>query len=239
MNTSIRTPVFFLTLIVLAMGASGCSFSLKKSGVADEDSTSSDQSASPASSAGGVDFATIKKQILQPNCLSCHGGREEPVLLTYDQVKANLAAIENEVLVEKAMPKAGPLSDSKQTTLRAWIDAGAPETVAAADSGVTVTPSPAPSQAASGIVRPVTFATLKEKVLEPSCVSCHYAGSVIDGEAMTSLQTYEEVKSVDGTFWANTIYQSAMPPLDSPGAEPLTTEQKDIISLWFSDGMKE
>jgi hypothetical protein len=77
---------------------------------------------------------------------------------------------------------------------------------------------------------------LKEQVLDVSCNSCHYAGNA---EGLTSLQSYSDVMEVAGSLWGFTILEGSMPPADEPGVEPLTSEQKDLISLWFSDGMKE
>jgi hypothetical protein len=211
----------------------GCSFSLQKlPNGAVEDADSMGQNVNGGGSS--VDYARIRDEVLRPHCLSCHG-REAPVLLTYEQVKANLTEIEKAVLTDRSMPKAGPLSSAKASRLKEWIDAGAPEVVATPQAA----PSPAPTSspdAGNGSGRPVTFALLKEKVLDPACNSCHFPDNE---DEITPLGDYENVKAVKGSLWGFTILKGTMPPVDEPGVEPLTLEQKQIISDWFIDGMHE
>ena len=211
----------------------GCSFSLQKT---PEGASEGAESVGQSTSASGssIDYARIRDQVLRPHCLSCHG-REAPVLLTFEQVKANLSEIERVVLSERSMPKAGPLSAEKSAILKEWIQAGAPEVVEVPQTAPSPEASSSPD-AGSGSNRPVTFAQLKEKVLDPACTSCHYPGNE---DEITPLGDYENVKAVKGSLWGFTILKGTMPPKDEPGIEPLTLEQKQIISDWFIDGMHE
>ncbi len=226
---------FFILGVVCALWGSACSFSLQKVGV--DSGLETPSSTESATSVTGPSYATIRSQILQPHCLSCHG-REAPILLTYEQTKANLDAIERTVLVDYSMPQAGPISESKQSLLRAWIESGAPEVVKApaTASAPSVETSPEPSPVFSGPVRPVVFSVLKEQVLDLACTSCHFPGNE---EGLTPLTTHAEVLEVGGSLWGFTILRPSMPPLDVPGVEPLSASQKDLISLWFADGMQE
>jgi uncharacterized membrane protein len=105
-----------LTLLLLG-GASSCGFYREKSqpGV---DLTQTD-----------LTYANVNARIFSRQCIECHNSSAAEagiVLDHYDSVKANLEDIEQEALIEQAMPPDGPLSSSDQTLLRAWIDAGAP-----------------------------------------------------------------------------------------------------------------
>jgi hypothetical protein len=224
----VKTQAAFLVLF-LGLIVSGCSFSLQKAS-STEDLAGAD---STLNESEVPSYSNIRSQILQPHCLSCHG-REAPILLTFDQVKSNLAAIERTVLQEYSMPQSGPLSSAKQALLRDWIAAGAPETVVtsrpASDSAPVTTP------VLSGPSRPVRFAALKEQVLDVACNSCHFPGNE---EGLSPLTTHAEVLEVGGSLWGFTILEASMPPSDVPGVEPLSALQKDLISLWFADGMQE
>jgi len=222
-----------LAVLVGLLLVQGCSFSLQKVGVTPESETPESEAA--ASQSSSPSYSTIRSQILQPHCLSCHG-REAPILLTYEQTVANLADIERTVLQEYSMPQAGPISPTKQSLLRAWIDAGAPEVSKTVAPAVAPSASPEIPPVLSGPVRPVRFATLKEQVLDLACTSCHFPGNE---EGLTPLTTYAEVLEVGGSLWGFTILEPSMPPLDVPGVEPLSATQKDLISLWFADGMQE
>lgn len=77
-----------------------------------------------------INFATVNEKIFKPLCLSCHTaprGRAGINLNTYAFVKANLAAVENAVLVEKFMPPSSELEAESANLLKTWIEAGAPE----------------------------------------------------------------------------------------------------------------
>ncbi len=85
-------------------------------------------------------YNSLKAAIFGPKCIGCHGW-----LGDYHNAADAVSDIEFKVLVEKSMPKSGPLSESDQALVRAWIDNGAPE----ADLEIEVKASPAPSAAPS------------------------------------------------------------------------------------------
>jgi len=224
---------------VLLAGLPACSFSLKKAGI---EETSGTEGATPASSGGGVDYATVRKQLIEPKCLSCHTTRS-PVLLTYDQVKANLGAIQATVITEETMPPSKPVSDSVQSMLASWIAAGAPEVVKNSDSSSTVSepapaPSPPPSQIAE-IERPVRFSTLYPEIIEPRCGDCHFPGATNEeGDPIGAYDTYEDVKSNQGTIY-HKIFSDKTEPMPPREATQLTETQREMLILWWVDGMLE
>jgi uncharacterized membrane protein len=184
----------------------------------------------------------VRKQLIEPSCLSCHTTRA-PVLLTYDQVKANLGAIESTVITEKSMPPSRPVSDSVQSTLASWIAAGAPEVVENSDSNSTVSepapaPSPPPSQLAP-IERPVRYSTLNREVLKPMCGDCHFPGATDeDGEPIGAYDTYEDVKSNQGSIY-HKIYSEKVKPMPPREASQLSEIQREMLILWWVDGLLE
>lgn len=226
----------WLILVMLLPLVQACSFSLKKAGL--EETTDSD--AVPASAAGGVDYATIRKQLLEPKCLSCHTTRA-PILATYDQVKANLSGIEATVLVDQSMPPSGPVSGSLQTTLRSWIEAGAPEVVESAEAPVTAptsvpTVEPVPAELV-GIERPVRFSVLQREVLKDRCNNCHFEGAVDDfGDPLTPYETYGEFLSSEGTIFHVVFKARRMP---KPEAQQLSNRESAMFILWYADGLLE
>lgn len=68
-----------------------------------------------------VDFNTVRTQIFQPHCATCHSS-----FTTYQVVKANLTNIESRVMANQ-MPLGGALTTQLKDLLSRWIDAGAPE----------------------------------------------------------------------------------------------------------------
>jgi len=224
-------PLKALT-IVLCLGTTlpglpGCAFRFQKL----EPGQAATEDASLSGALVGIpSYDTVNRLVLQPKCLSCHGAKQEPILLTYEQVKANLDDIAHEVLDEKSMPPAGPLSGPRPDLLKKWIDAGAPLNGEEAPSSGSGSGSTTP-----GILRPVTYAQVKEKVFEAGCTSCHFPSNK---EGNSDLTTYDAVMSEAGSVFGMTVLEPSMPPADTPGVVPLTQEQKDLISLWFSDGLK-
>jgi uncharacterized membrane protein len=206
-----------------------------------------------------VGFDKINSEILIPKCLNCHSaGKRSPTLVTYEDIKNNLAAIENAVLIEKSMPKAGPLEANLQSLLKKWLDDGAPleENVpSVAPTGQTATTTPPPEikpQVEEEIPRPVTFEYLKQKVLQQKCISCH-SQAAYEEEGRLPLEAYEDLMFMaeDGMRTVGDIlapitiggYMTGegmiiepdrlMPPAKKP---QLTSQEKLIILLWVNDG---
>ncbi len=191
-------------------------------------------------SAGVPGFDEIYEQVLRKDCLSCHSTKL-PLLRTYEETVANLEGILQTVVIDKSMPQRKSLSLTKITLVQRWIDAGAPrEAVPAAGSELTPTPVPTTEPSStpiSSLERPVRFATLKEKVLEESCNSCHSEG----GEAETvPMTTYDDFISVAPSAFGSSMYPAfiSMPPQDERNLPPLDQSQREVFSLWILDGMQ-
>ena len=179
-------------------------------------------------------YRAVNAAIFKPMCLGCHATRT-PVLTTYEAVVANIADIQDTVLIQHTMPRKGPLSGDLQTMLRTWITAGMPR------EGTLLAASPT----VGGVSRPYTFVNLKADVLEPKCVTCHNAKNP-DGDA-APLETYAQVMSVQDWLLPFVItgklpggvqipVDQMMPP---PSAAPLTDSEKALFMLWIGDGLRD
>jgi len=77
-----------------------------------------------------VTFADDIEPFITGSCAStpsCHAdGSTLPVLETYDQITANIAAIERRAIKTKTMPPSGPANQQELDGLQKWIDDGMP-----------------------------------------------------------------------------------------------------------------
>lgn len=83
-----------------------------------------------------VQSATIRfgdseiQTFFQSNCRSCHSGSRASGgyrVTSYEDVTADLAALEREVVIEKTMPTNGNLSSAEIQLIADWIEQGALE----------------------------------------------------------------------------------------------------------------
>ena len=182
-----------------------------------------------------LSYSKINDLVIAPKCLGCHSGQSEPLLNSYNLIFANKQEIYEQVFVSHKMPKNRPLSESQMKALKLWLDAGAPEQM----STEVKTPSDNSNQS---FERPVLWAQVRDKVIARNCTSCHFAGNT---DGISSYEDYETVKSTIGTIFYTVSIQPVMPPPpsgwpeDQPNPNQLTREQKDLISAWVNDGMKE
>ncbi len=91
-----------------------------------------------------TDFATVKVQVFEPYCLSCHstagGNRGGVNLESYASVAQVLSRIQSAV-VSGVMPPRSPLPEDRKALLLAWIQSGAPEANGSPTTG-PVQPAP-------------------------------------------------------------------------------------------------
>ena len=172
------------------------------------------------------DFAAIRTQIIAPSCLGCHGGRVQPSLTNYSEVKANIGMIKNKVIDEQSMPPSragGALSPQLQSMLSQWIAAGAPETLSSPRPSPSATPSPSPVPTVfPGIV---DYAVIRTQIIEPSCIRCH------GGNHAPILNTYADVKSHLSAIEAAVITNKIMPK-----SGPLSPQLQNLLAQWIAAG---
>lgn len=185
--------------------------------------------------AGQVSFATVMSEVIAPKCLECHssagGNRGGVNLETYAAVKAEVTAIRATIANDSMPLNRAPLTANQKALLNKWIDAGAPETVAAtpppSDGGAPVEPAPEPEPPAGPALDWLTVRTL---VIEPKCLNCHSAPTNRGG---VNLETYQNVLSNINDVDA-TIRDGSMPRRTT-----LSAEQKKLILDWIAVGAPE
>lgn len=73
----------------------------------------------------------------------------------------------------------------------------------------------------------LSYGTVYERILRPTCVGCHGSSSKID------LGTYESVKSNLPKVFEATLVRRAMPKAPAP---PLTPDQLGLLNAWIKAG---
>lgn len=169
-----------------------------------------------------LDFATVKTEILQKYCISCHesGGKKHAAFAQYNVVKlARMQILDRINGRGKIMPpQSSPsLPAELKTKLEAWIMAGAPEFK-------TEDPDKKPQPALLG------FSEIKQKVLDKNaCTTCH-----------SQYNSYAEVRKDISKIVAE-VNGNQMPfPLKKFGeVSPLPVEEKEMLTQWGLAGAPE
>ena len=186
----------------------------------------------PNPGAPAIDFAMVRAQVIEPKCLKCHAAdvhKGDVILDTYKDVIDNLYEVRRDIL-DGSMPKKDVLTPEQKQTILSWIDAGAPEKVAAPvpnpnpgpNSGSGALPAPAsgviPAPASGGLPAPIVLAppipdggTVDERAVLAqgrylfqvgSCATCHTAAKGL------LLAGGRPLVSPFGTFYAPNITPS-------------------------------
>ncbi len=147
----------------------------------------------PTTSTTELDFATIKSEILQSQCINCHTGRHKNYE-NYAFVKPSVDSMLERMETSdpgRLMPKGGPpLSTSQIAMFKEWVQAGAPEFANKAAQPKQPAPSP---------IDGLSFLTIREKVLKPyNCTACHsqyndYGPTFKDRGAIISLVSSDQM----------------------------------------------
>ncbi|MCB0411443.1 MAG: hypothetical protein KDD22_02885 [Bdellovibrionales bacterium] len=169
-----------------------------------------------------LDFETIKKNILEPMCMSCHTGRHA-AFQNYGMVKASAAEILERVkaLGNRRMPPvAEPQLDSQSLAqLEEWIEAGAPQ------FSKPIGPAPEEPKPAS-----VGFEDIRKSIFVPyHCMDCH-----------AQFRDYNTAKK-SALSILGSIDSGAMPFPRRKGlaVEPVTSELKEMLKAWVEQGTPE
>lgn len=150
-------------------------------------------------------------------CLECHtaaaGNRGGVNLESYGAAKA-LAARVYATTSGGSMPMGGPrVAADDVATLKAWMDAGAPEV-----GGPAAGPAPTPDRPAE-----LDFAAVKSAIFTPYCVGCH---SRFNEYARVAANLPGIQRAIDTNF---------MPR----GGPPLNAELKTLLANWIAAGAPE
>lgn len=113
--------VFFSSLLIMAV--TGCYY--------DKEELLYSGKGTVSCSNVSAKFSTDVSVIIKNKCATsgCHdaaGSAGGTVLVTYAQISAAAARINQRAVVDKTMPTSGPLSVAEVSILKCWIDSGAP-----------------------------------------------------------------------------------------------------------------
>lgn len=185
-----------------------------------------------------VDFAQIKKTIIDTSCIQCHLGYSN-----YQTVRGDVDNILSQVLTNRMPKNASPINDELKALLQEWVNDGAPEFVVSSDNNDSDIPDSTP-QLPSELE--ATWESLSTNIIFPKCVSCHNANGQASFLPLSTRQDF-----FDGRDYLLNNFQDArssylievitdpeepMPPLWAP-FEQLTEEEVDILVEWIEKGL--
>ncbi len=164
-----------------------------------------------------LDFATLKREILEPHCISCHTGKHA-AYANYDTVKlaarGMLARMESQD-PGRQMPPSGfsrvPLAQINR--FREWVNAGTPEFKNGSPDAVAV--------------EPIGFSEVRTQVLKSNnCTACH-----------SQYNDYQTVFN-DRNKIAASMASGFMPFAKRKGlpTAPVPEEQQKLFFNWVSQG---
>jgi len=185
--------------------------------------------------------------ILQQNCISCHTASSGPGgvydLANIDGLISNALLVSGNpsqspiylAVANGTMPPTGPLSQADQVILQKWILAGG--------IVVTATPTPLPTPVVSGTPTPspsptqalVTFTTLSNEILQPSCVSCHSTSNREGGYAFDTYANVIEFVYLSN-LGASPLYTSTKSGAMPLNATALNGQQMELLEAWLQQG---
>ena len=165
-----------------------------------------------------ISFEQIKKQILEPHCISCHTGQHR-AYENYAVVKASAGQILARVTAESAsrrMPPRQPALDPELIAmLKEWVEAGAPQEATATEE-----------EAEDSNAAFVSFQDIKDQVLTPQCIQCH-----------SHFNEFAVVKEQLGSIFG-LVMEDKMPFPKRKGlpVTPLEKPLKDLLVQWVNAG---
>ena len=211
--SKLGAPLVLLTLCLFLGIQSGCSFTEEKAAPGN---------LAAGSLGGGAGFDQIKAQVLTPSCLQCHMTKA-PIMTSYEAIQPALDSIRQAVFVTRSMPKSGALTTAQSSLLLTWLNSGGPEY-----------PNSAPAPLSPTVQGPVSWRTLKKKVIDVSCASCHFAKNTAGISDYTDLSTFRA--SIDTVVFTTLLVSEApMPPLPAT----LTQAQRRLLADWIADGERD
>ncbi len=237
-----KTANLVLKFCVLLVGLSSCLIKQNDPFVAEEPKTQGQGRLSAWSEIkldkSLLTFQQVKDQVIVPKCLKCHKSYS---------VYENVFDLKNQIyirsILKQDMPKPNSkirLTDFEGNLLKQWVEIGAP-----LDASETSNPDPQaknPPTSGSAFERPVIWETIKTKILDKHCASCHGKDNP---DQLTVYEDYKTVSKTIGTIFGLTSIKPVMPPppenLDENAVNPnqLSTAEKDLIAAWINDGLLE
>ena len=210
-----------LTLFILLLNLVSCGNSTKFK----EDPFTGFQGQFPVEA---LSFEEIRKNIMQPHCIQCHGNYSNYTTVFKDKDKILSAVLSGR------MPKNAPsLGDELKGLLQSWIQAGAPEGARGGDGDEE------PKLVA-------TWDSLNRVVFSGKCVLCHNPNGQASFLDLSTRQKFFEKREELLNNFENaqesylieviTDPDEPMPPVWS-GMERLSEEEVEKIIEWIEKGL--
>jgi len=187
-----------------------------------------------------ANYDSIRKHVLEANCLGCHGskaplGKAKYDFSTYETTVSYTELFQGEpektkfakALIEGEMPMfADPLSDGEITVIVEWIGLSLPRV--AGGPGVDLSPPPPTDPLPPvGACDTLDFKKINAEVFQPKCVGCH---GMFDS---VSLDGFADVKNRLAGI-RTMLMADKMPPKN-----PLAPELKEKVLKWIDQGAIE
>ena len=235
-----------LGLVACMLLLFSCNYNVSKSGGDLNISLSAD---SP------ISYETISSYSLR-TCMNCHSGQKNPDLSTLSGIRANIDKIKNAIEISKMPPASdgyGPLTQCQKDILQKWIDLGMPEVSnsTAAEVASCKSIGGPPPELTPILLMPLTYDTLRSRILGPKCLLCHVADSSDWEAALVPFSPYADLVSESGKYWKapaikSKVYkeitnkEDGMPPPDAdPKIPSLTDDEVTFVQRWIDAGMPE
>lgn len=215
----------FLLLAILAL-ACGCN--------SRKDKGSTDDVTTPIVSASEISFSLVSQNVFSKSCTSCHGAQSQGGVNLETYANALPFAKQIKADVDSGhMPKSpgAPLTQRQKALIDLWVAQGAPD-----QAGGPAAPPPPPLTA--------TFASIKESVFKPKCLTCHNPTGRAKGVKLdqpSDLLAGQNILVVPGkpeeSPLVRVISPGARRPMPPPNkAPPLGADEVAQITDWVSNG---
>lgn len=184
-----------------------------------------------------ISYNQVRIEVFNNKCISCHGNSGNVNLESHRSAYQHLESIKKSTLIDTKMPKPPfpSLNRRELEVLTAWIEAGGPDKPRNGSQFPNVHEEP---------IQP-TFNSIKKKVLDMKCISCHGPGGeaarmplITKEDLLNSPQEIVIPGNPDDSGLTIVVEPGArkfMPPEDS-GITPLTEEERNAIRIWIENG---
>lgn len=167
-------------------------------------------------------FEALKKNVLEPNCISCHAafGTEPGIFLYLEPGKPDESQLYQRT-ASGSMPPSGRLSGAKIELMRRYI-------LAVSDSHQAQREGePAPQASPTPVPGPApTFARVYDQILKPMCLRCHGENGFHELKFVDEASTRASIDRILIRMEAGT-----MPPRRAPERKP-TPEDIQLLRAW-------
>jgi len=202
------------------------------------------------SSQEAISYDLIKRYSLS-TCTTCHSaGQKSPNLSTLADLQKNQSKVLHETDTDSMPPKKkgyAALTTCQKALLKKWADLGAPETSnsTVADVAECKTVAEQPPVAVTPILlMPLNYETLKTRILQQKCLSCHAEGAdqsdlpFFPYSAISTQSEWSSPAEKSKVYEEIINKEDGMPPPES-ALPSLTDDEIEFVKKWIDAGRPE